>query len=105
MLSGCQYRDPDNLTEPPRSAEIPTLEDAYELHGGMPRSALTKNFRAEDGLNTVPASRYVHKNCNLVKVDVKFARAKKAMSTQSSLGDEPIIESNSEPYADMPVSD
>jgi len=81
------------------------IEDACALHGGMPRSALAKNFKADDGLNTVPASRYVHKDCNLVKVDVKFARASKAVPTQGAYANELTIESISAPYADMPVSD
>jgi hypothetical protein len=77
---------------------ISMINDYHAIKPGMPRSELLKKFRQDDGLNTIPSTRFVHKNCNLVKVDVNF-------DSHTKSSNDPIIENVSMLYADLPIVD
>jgi len=76
---------------------IPMIDDYHAIKPGMRRSELLKKFQQDDGLNTIPATRFVHENCSLVKMDANFEP-----ETKNS---DPIIHSVSLLYADPPVVD
>ena len=47
--------------------------EAVSVRPGMSRRDLSRLFRPDGGLQTIPSGRYVLKSCAMIKVEVKFA--------------------------------
>lgn len=77
---------------------IPMIDDYHAIKPGMPLSKLLEKFEQDNGLNTIPATRFIHKNCSLVKMDANF-------EPKTKNNTDPIIHSVSLLYADPPVVD
>jgi hypothetical protein len=76
------------------------LKSAQGVKVGMTRADLLLIFSTEGGLSTTSQRTFVHRNCPLIKVDVKFAAASK----QEELPQDKIIEI-SRPYLAWTIAD
>jgi hypothetical protein len=79
------------------------LEKTRSIKPGITRSQLLHTFDEEAGLQTIPASRYVLKDCPLVKIDITFNQAKSGSNTGTDK--DPTIKAVSSVYVDLPICD
>jgi hypothetical protein len=73
----------------------------------MSRTALLTKFEPEAGLQAMLPTRYVHKNCALVKIDITFDAAGKTTLSKRPIGSDAdlAIKTVSRPYVDLAICD
>lgn len=83
------------------------LDDCLSIKPGMSRAALLVKFVPEAGLQPMLPTRYVHKQCALVKIDVTFdAPPGTKASAPSAVADKDLaIKTVSRPYVDLAICD
>lgn len=86
---------------------VSLIEDAHKIKPGMSRTKLFETFEEDGGFQSIPATRYVHKHCAMVKLDVTFDTAGKSARAKRPIGsdDDLIILTVSQPYTDFQIYD
>jgi hypothetical protein len=86
---------------------LPFMNDCYSINPGMSRVALLKTFVPDGGLQAMLPTRYVHKKCNCVKIDVTFDTAGKTKPFKRPVAsdEDMAIKTVSRPYVEFPICD
>jgi hypothetical protein len=102
----------ENPTRPKQFSEqekwlLPLMNDCYSIKPEMSRATLLKTFVPEAGLQPMLPTRYVHKKCGLVKIDVTFNTDGKIKPPKHRIAsDEDLeIKTVSKPYVDLAICD
>jgi len=78
--------------------------EATSIKPGMSRADLLRVFKGDGGLQRIPATRYLLKSCNMIKVEVEFD-TEYGQAYKEKLDADLKITKVSQPYLEYPIRD